>query len=179
MVKTSIRSFLYFSLFLLLFPGCSPILSPAVMKKVDTTLTFKKVIQDPDACIGKTVFWGGEIIQVLPQDGTTVIEILQMPLGWRGRPGEASASEGKFLVLFREYFDFSHFNKGRKITMAGEIQRIVRGDEIESLSEKNYRYPLLLIEEIHLWKEYVYPYSSPPPYVSPWWNESPDRRLPF
>jgi len=121
------RLFLYFFLFLLLFPGCSPILSPTVMKKVDATLTFKKVIQDPDAYKGKTVFWGGEIIQVLPQDEMTVVEILQMPLGLRGKPHEVSASEGKFLVLFREYLDFSHFNKGRKITVAGEIQRIVRG----------------------------------------------------
>jgi outer membrane lipoprotein len=178
-MKPFMRSFLYLFLFLLLFPGCSPVFSPTVMKKVDPTLTFKKVIQNPDSYIGKTVFWGGEIIQVLPQDRITIIEIFQMPLGWRGRPEEPSASEGKFLVLFGEYFDFSHFNKGRKITVAGEIQRVVRGEEIESLSEKDYRFPLLLSEEIHLWKEYFYPYSSPPPYFSPWWDESPERRLPF
>jgi outer membrane lipoprotein len=179
-MKPYIRLFLYLFLFLLLFPGCSAIFSPTVMKKVDTTLTFQKVIQNPDAYIGKTVFWGGEIIQVLPQDRITVVEILQMPLGWRGRPHEVSASEGKFLVLFGEYLDFSRFSRGRKITVAGEIQRVVRSEEIkESFGKKGYLYPLLLSEEIHLWKEYFYPYSSPPPYFSPWWDESPDRNLPF
>ena len=174
------RLFLYFFLFLLLFPGCSPIFSPTVMKKVNTTLTFQEVLQDPDTYKGKTVFWGGEVIQVLPQDGTTFVEILQMPLGWRGKPHEVSASEGKFLVLFKKDYDFSIFNKGRKITVAGEFQRIVQGEEIEeSFGNKDYPYPLLLSEEVHLWKEYSYPYSSPPPYLSPWWDESPDRRLPF
>jgi len=173
------RLFLYFFLFLLLFPGCSPLFSPTVMKKVDATLTFQKVLQDPDAYEGKTVFWGGEIIQVLPRDETTIVEILQMPLGWRGKPQEVSASEGKFLVLFKEDYDFSHFSKGRKITVAGEFQRVVRGGEIESLGKKDYPYPLLLSEKVHLWKDYFYPYSSPPPYFSPWWDESPDRRLPF
>lgn len=149
------------------------------MAKVDSYLTFKEVLQNPDAYKGKTVLWGGKVIQVLPQDGTTFIEVLQMPLGWRRKPEEAYASEGKFLILVRKFLDFSQFDKVKKITVAGEIQGAVKGEEIKSLTERGYRYPIILSEEIHLWKEYLYPYSSPQPYLGPWWYDPSERSLRF
>jgi outer membrane lipoprotein len=164
---------------IILLSGCAPIISPKMMAKVDSSLTFKKVLQNVDAYRGKTVLWGGQIIQILPQDGTTLIEVLQRPLGWRGKPEEAYASEGKFLILITKFLDFSHFDKGKKITVAGEIQGTAQGGEIKSLGEKDYRYPIVLSEEIHLWKEHFYPYSGVAPPAGPLWYESPERGLRF
>jgi outer membrane lipoprotein len=172
------RSFI-FLLSVILLLGCASTISPKLMAKVDSALTFRKVLQNPEAYKGKTVLWGGKIIQVLPQNGTTFIEVLQMPLGWRGKPEEAYASEGKFLILFNKLLDFSNFDTGKKITVVGEIQGAVKGEEIKSLNEKGERYPIILSEEFHLWKDYFYPYSSPQPYLSPWWYVSPERRLRF
>lgn len=170
------------SIFLLLFlflSGCGPVISPKVMAKVDSSLTFGAVLQSPDAYKGKTVLWGGRIIQVLPQNGTTYVEVLQMPFGWREKPEEAYASEGKFLILIKEFLDLSNFVRGEKITVAGEIQGAVKGEAIKSPTEKDYRYPLILSEEFHLWKEHFYPYSSPEPYIGPWWYGSPSSGLRF
>jgi outer membrane lipoprotein len=177
-MQTKRRTFLLLLFFGLLL-GCAPIISPKMMAKVDSSLTFKEVLQNPDAYRGKTVLWGGKIIQVLPQDGTTFIEVLQMPLGWRKKPEEAYASEGRFLILVKKFLDFSQFDKGKKITVIGEIQGTAQREEIKSLGEKDYLYPVILSEEIHLWKEYLYPYSSSQPYLSPWWYESPERGLRF
>jgi outer membrane lipoprotein len=153
-----------------------------MMEKVDLSLTFKEILQNPDAYKGKTVLWGGQIIQILPQDGTTLIEVLQIPLGRRGKPEEAYASEGKFLILISKYLDFSQFDKGKKITVAGEIQGADQGEEIKSLGEKDYRYPVILSEEIYLWKG-LYPYSSISKYPSDPYEYNPfnpfERRLRF
>jgi outer membrane lipoprotein len=174
------RSFSFLFLFLLFSSGCAPVISPNLMVKVDSSVTFEKVLQNPDAYKGKTILWGGRIIQVLPQDGTTYVEILQMPLGWREKPEEAFASEGKFLILFKKLLDFSDFDRGKKITVAGEIQGTAQREKIESLSEKDYQYPVILSEEIHLWKNYFYPYSSSvQPYTGPNWYDPTQRGLRF
>ena len=172
------RTFLLL-LFFSLLSGCSPVISRNLLARVDSSLTFKEVLQNPDAYKGRIVLWGGKVIQVLPQDGTTFIEVLQMPLGWRRKPEEAYASEGKFLILVRKFLDFSQINRGKKITVAGEIQGVVKGEEIKSVTEGGYRYPVILCEEIHLWKEYLYPYSSSQPYLGPWWYDPSERPLRF
>jgi outer membrane lipoprotein len=175
-MKTKSQLFLFLLLSILL-SGCAQTISPKLMAKVDSSLTFKKVLQNPDAYKGKTVLWGGQIIQILPQDVTTLVEVLQMPLGRKGKPEESYASEGKFLILFKKLLDFSQFDKGRKITVAGEIQGTAQGEEIKSLGEKDYLYPVVSSEEIHLW--YFHPYSSLAPLSGPWWYESPERGLRF
>jgi starvation-inducible outer membrane lipoprotein len=119
------------------------------------------------------------VIQVLPQNGTTFIEVLQVPLGSRGKPEEAYASEGKYLILSEKSLDFSRFNRGEKLTVVGEIHGAAQEEKIKSLSGKDYRYPVILGEEIYLWHDYLYHYSSPEPYVGPWWYESPSRELRF
>jgi len=175
------RSMAFFLLLLLFIPalGCGPVISPKVMAKVDSSIAFGAVLQNPDAYKGRTVLWGGKIIQVLPQNGTTYVEVLKMTFGWREKPEEAYAPEGKFLILFRNMPDFSNFDRGLKITVAGEIQGGVKGVAVGSLTEKDYPYPVILSEEFHLWKDRVYPYSSPEPYVGPWWYESPSSGLRF
>jgi len=173
-MKSISQIFLFLLLFILL-SGCAQVISPELMVKVDSSLTFKKVLQNPDVYKGRTVVWGGQIIQIVPQDEDTLVEVLQMPLGRRGKPEESYASEGKFLILFEKLLDFSQFEKGRKITVAGEIRGAAKGEEIKSLGEKDYLYPVVSSEEIHLW--YFHPYSSVTPPASPWWYESPERGL--
>ncbi len=160
-----VNRFLLF-LFLFLFSlvsSCAPVISPELRAKVDSSLSFQQVLQSPDTYKGKFVLWGGEIIKILPQDGDTYIEVLQRSVGWRGKPEESSASQGKFLILTKELLDLSLFKKGKKITVAGEIQDAIQGDKIKNLSEATYRYPIVLSKQIHLWKG-LYPYSSIPQY---------------
>jgi len=157
-------------LFLLFLPGCSHVISKDLRNTANLSLTLAQVKQSPEAHKGKTVVWGGEIIQTENQkDGTTLIEVFQMPLSSRGEPKETVASEGRFLALVDKYLDPYLFRRGKKVTVAGEI----RGEKIRPLGEIDYRYPLLLSREVHLW-EYYYrpsydPYYYPYDYYDPWW----------
>ena len=162
------QRFLLFSL-ILLISGCAHVISKDLRVKVDPSLTFGQILQNPNAYQGKTVLWGGEIIQTTNQkDGTTLIEVFQRPLGWRGEPKERPASEGRFLIIAEKYLDPYLFRRGRKITLAGEIQ----GEKIKPIGEMDYRYPYLLSKQIYLWKEYYYypvPYEYPY-YYDLWWG---------
>jgi len=145
-----------------LFSGCAHVISKDIRNKADPSLTFQKVIQNPIIYKGKTVVWGGEIIETLNQkNGTTEIEVFQIPLDSRDAPKASNASEGRFLILVNKYLDPYLYRKGRRITVAGEIL----GEKIQPLGEMDYRYPLILSKQIHLWGEYYY---YPYPYHYPW-----------
>ena len=160
MVKR-MRPYLLLLLSIFIF-SCAPVVSPDLRARMDSSLTFKEVLQNPDAYNGKIVLWGGEIIRTLPQgDGTDLVEVLEWPLGWTERPRRTVSFQGRFLILLKEPFDSSLYRRGARITVAGEIQGSMQGEEIKSVSDPAYRYPLLLSKEIHVWKDYGYQYSTP------------------
>jgi outer membrane lipoprotein len=146
--------------------GCA-VISQDIKSQADVLITFKQVSQNPEVYKGKTVVWGGEIIETTNQkNGTTLIEVFQRPLGWKDDPKLSAASEGRFLIRSDKYLDPYIYSKGRKITVGGEIL----GEVIKPLGKMDYHYPLVLSKQIYLWDESnyynVYPY---PYYYDPWW----------
>lgn len=161
---------IYFIPFLILFSfvvGCAPVISTELKAGADTSITFKEVQQNPDAYKGKIVLWGGRIIQTLPQeDGTTLIEILEWPLGLWDKPRQTVGFRGKFLLMVKEPLDFSKYKRGKQITIAGEIQGEMEGSKIKELTDSTYRYPVVLEKEMHVWTSPFYSYSYVPDYSS-------------
>jgi outer membrane lipoprotein len=155
---------------IILLSGCAHVISKDLRAKADPYLTLRKVSQNPNAYLGKTVIWGGEIINTTNQkDGSTLIEIFQLPLSRSGEPNERYPSEGRFLILIEKYLDPYLFKQGRKVTVSGDIL----GEKIRPLGEMDYRYPLLSSKQIYLWREYSYapsPYYYPYHYYDPWWD---------
>ena len=157
---------------LVFFSGCAHVISKDLRNKVDPSLTFERAIQNPIAYKGKTVVWGGEIVETINQkNGTTEIEVLQLPLDSTDAPKLSNDSEGRFLILANKYLDPYLYQKGRRITVAGEIL----GEQLKPLGEMDYRYPLVSSKQIHLWEEYYYypypyPYYYPWGYYAPWWG---------
>jgi len=149
-----------------LLANCAHVISKDLRERVDPSLTFREVFQKPEIFQGRWVLWGGEIIETINQrDGTTLLEVFQWPLGWRGEPKETVASEGRFLVTFDKYLDPYIFRRGKKITVAGEVQ----GERVKALGQMDYRYPFVLGREVYLWQEYYYSYE-PNPHYYPWWG---------
>lgn len=164
--------FLFGVLLAILLQGCLPI-SKQLRSEADKTLTFQRVFQNPEAYKGKIVIWGGEVVETIHQkDGTTLIIVLQRPLDWTEEP-EFRRSEGRFIILVEGYIDPYVFRRGRRITVAGEIQ----GRKVMRLGELEYPYPLLLSKQVYLWGDYYY-YPYPYPYYpwgyygyyGPWWR---------
>jgi outer membrane lipoprotein len=121
--------------FAILISGCAHVISSDLRLKVDPSLTFSEVLRDPDANKGKIMLWGGEILQVILQDRTTFVEVLKWPLGWRGNPQRTVTFEGRFVILVKEPLDSSFYQAGKRVTVAGEVQGGIKGEEMKTLSD--------------------------------------------
>jgi len=149
--------------------ACTPIISTELKARVDSSISFKEIQENPVAYKGKIVLWGGEIIQTLPQEnGTTLVEVLQWPLGFWGEPKQTVAFHGRFIVLVKGSLDPSVYKSEKRITLAGEIQGEIEGSKIKELTDSTYRYPVVLERKMHVWKNSSYPYSSVPDYPTTW-----------
>jgi outer membrane lipoprotein len=129
------------------------------------------VLASPEAHRGDVVIWGGVIIETQNRPEGTTVMVLETPLDSEGAPADAEYSRGRFLARTPSFLDGEIYQKGRKVTVAGEVV----GREIQSLGDIRYGYPVLSVREIHLWREhwttYGYPYGSYPywgPYYGYW-----------
>jgi outer membrane lipoprotein len=112
-------------------------------------LTFEKVQAEPDRYVGNLVIWGGVIIETVNRQEGTYIKVLQTPLVSGEEPRDSETSRGRFLLRHTSYLDSEIYKKGRKLSVAGKII----GKEILPIGEVPYTYPLIMAEELHLWKE--------------------------
>jgi outer membrane lipoprotein len=107
---------------LLISAGCTPFISRELKREISRDITFRQVINDPEAYTGKTVLISGIIIGSKNTKEGTLIEILQKQADIEGRPKDVDNS--------------------------GEI----KGKRVLPLGEIDYTYPLISIKEIHLFK---------------------------
>lgn len=158
----------------IVFSGCAPVISGALLQQIDTTITFESVFEKPENYENEMVLWGGVIVSTRNLKEGTLIEVLQKPLGFGNEPAIGDDTQGRFLALYDGYLDAAVYSKDREITVAG----IVKGRRIQQLDEIEYTYPLIAIKELHLWAErtevrpepyFFYPF----PYRYPHWRYFP------
>jgi len=161
--------------------GCAHVISKDVLQDVNRGISFADLRSDPDAYVGKTVLLGGVIVSVENKKEGTWLEVYQTALDREGRPTDTDLSGGRFLALYEGLLDSAVYEKGREVTVAG----VVKGARVMKLGEIDYRYPSLVIREIHLWKKerpvvyepypwgpwdpWLYPYPWHPWYY-PYWR---------
>lgn len=111
-------------------------------------VAFEQVRDNTADYLGRTVMFGGEIIQTFNRENATEIIVLQKPLGWRYRPIDTLRTGGRFLVVSDGFLDPAIYSKGRKITVLG----LVKESQRRLIGDLSYEY--VIIEEIdhYLWK---------------------------
>jgi outer membrane lipoprotein len=131
----------------LLVQGCTYAISPEMVDQSDNTLTFRQLQADPDTFKGKIIILGGIIVQTSTTKHATIIEIVERPLDYWGKPKRTNKTEGRFLVVHNGYLDPMLFSPGSAITVAAEIE----GTRGKSLGEIDYSYPVVVSKELKLW----------------------------
>jgi len=132
----------------LLCTACSPPFPEKTLDTINKNLSFRAVWNTPEKFAGEWVLFGGVIIASKNTREGTILEILQKPTDYKGRPLDTDASEGRFLVQSSNFLDTALYQKGRLITIVGEVL----GSKELPLDEVMYRYPLLALKDHHLWK---------------------------
>lgn len=134
--------------------GCATVISKLVMDKVDKSVATIELFKDPQKYYEKTVILGGVIIKTENLETKTRIEVLESPLSSSLKPGkDLEKSNGRFFAYIEGFLDPALFPTGRLITIAGTVS----GVETGSIDKHSYIYPVISIEEYHVWK----PYSGP------------------
>lgn len=133
------RSLFLAALALILASGCAPVISKDTLGTVDRGLEFSEVAGRPADYIGKSVVFGGTILETRNEESRTVVEVLQEGLDSRLRPAERDESAGRFLVEFQGFRDPAIYSRGKRITVAGEIT----GTERLRIGRITYDYPVI------------------------------------
>ena len=137
---------------LFMLGGCSSTQERPNQHESYEKIPFSEVLRSPERYRGKVVRLGGVILDVVNKEEGSILEILEQPLNWRGRPKPGDQSGGRFMVVLREFLDAEIYRSKRPVTIVGEIV----GTKEAPIGETTYSYPLLSGREIHLWEEKEY-----------------------
>ncbi|MBI4400431.1 MAG: Slp family lipoprotein [Nitrospirae bacterium] len=167
------RSWMWLILSILLSACASYNVVPASLEsQLDRTLTFSQLKESPNSYKGRLVVLGGETLAAKRLKQGTRIEVLQLPLERSLEPGtDRTASQGRFLVLQREFLDPATIPPGTRITVVGEVI----GEMTLPLDETEYLYPLLEVKTIKVWPQPLVRFYPPPSMTYPYWSLSPYR----
>lgn len=155
-----------------LLSACTHVISRGSLKQVDAKITFAALLKDPSAYAGKVVLLGGVIVNTINKQEGTLIEVYETALDREGKPVNTDVSEGRFLALYPGFLDSEIYRPGRKVTLTGTVV----GAKVQQVGEIQYRFPYLLVKEIHLLKveEYAdyaqYDVSFWGGWWYPWWG---------
>jgi outer membrane lipoprotein len=111
-----------------------------VARTADRSITFDNFQTELSSHKGKTVIFGGVIVQARNVKTGTLIEIDQKELDYWGKPRRTGRSGGRFIVLQPRHLDILVYAPGREITVAGEVA-----------GTEEATYPLINAREIKLW----------------------------
>jgi len=132
----------------LFLQGCTYAISPDMADKADKTVLFEKLQADPDSFKGKLIIVGGTIAQTSDVNQGTLIEVIQRPLDYWGKPERTKRTGGRFLVFHTGPLNMMAYAPGVDITIAGEVL----GTDSPMPGGKQYDYPVVLAKELKLWE---------------------------
>jgi len=149
---------------LLLFVGCTSI--PVQLEGEYTSLTAENVTEKD---IKTAVRWGGIVLETRPEEDFTCFEILSRQLNKSMRPVYSDQADGRFIACKPGFYDPEVFEKGREVTLTGEIIYM----DTRKVGEFDYRYPVVDIRFLSLWpvrRQHVYVHA---PYYPYYWHYPP------
>jgi outer membrane lipoprotein len=145
-VMTRILSPFFLLLVLGLLTSCAT--SPKLNTEgIDLGITPQRAVADNATLQGRSVLWGGVIVNSANLKEKTQIEILAYPLDSDQRPDLDKNPLGRFLAQQEGYLETSDYSQGRLITVSGKIGKNLDG----RIGETDYTYPVIQIKQHYLW----------------------------
>lgn len=150
--------------------GCAHAVSEKLRSEADPGITFAMLMQSPETFIGKTVIFGGTIVETRNYEEGSEIEVMQNELDYSDYPADNDQSSGRFIFFHAGFLEPEIYANGRKVTGAGKVTGIREG----KVGEQTYKFPVIEALELKLWEErYLYdPYYDYPYYwgAYPYWG---------
>lgn len=135
----------------LIVVGCStsPVKIPETLEsQIDKNVTFKEVLTSPESYKGRLLLLGGQILKSKRLKEGTQVELLQLPLNKDQEPTtDLTQSQGRVLVLHRDFLDPATLTSGMLVTFVGEVSGAIIG----KIDEIDYHYPTLTVKHWYVW----------------------------
>lgn len=150
--------------------GCTHVISKQSRALVDPSVNFAGLHQDPEQYKGRYVLVGGAIASVTNRPEGGQLEVVQLPLDSQEMPEDTSKTGGRFIARSEKFLDPLVFKEGKRVTIVGEVL----GAKVKTLDQMEYRYPVIGIREVHVWRpeeveRQTYPQAYPYYWYDPWW----------
>ncbi|GAB54699.1 outer membrane lipoprotein [Glaciecola punicea ACAM 611] len=139
--------------------GCATVPNSITVAENTKLISFDDVSNDianiqPDAAISLSSIdgkarWGGKIVSVVNKKDVSEIEVVFFPEDRQGKPKTGLPSTGRFKAIVAGFVDPLVFEKGRLITVVGDVSENVEG----IIGEQRYMYPTLEAKGYYMWKE--------------------------
>jgi outer membrane lipoprotein len=144
------RKFYYLLTIIILLAGCAstPVFD---VTQVDNSLIPKNVAAEPSAYLGKSVLWGGIILDTKNLSDSTQVEVLAYPLSRDQRPQSNNRPLGRFLINQEGFLDPAIYAQGQKLTVLGSVDNNQQG----KVGESSYTYPVINAEQLQLWSAQI------------------------
>ncbi len=160
---------------LLWLGGCASNIPGGVAEAPAKAVSAAQVQKQPEAFIGQPVRWGGEILEVSNAEQHTDVLVLGRELEKKGEPVIDGQVDARFIARFPGFVEPGVLPRDKRLTVRGKVT----GVEVRKVGEFPYPYPVVEVEESHLWPDprprddYPYywgPYHGwgPPYYRYPW-----------
>lgn len=133
---------------MLITAGCAGTISSESLKLVDPAVSYKGVKAEPDRYQGKHILVGGMIAKIRNSDAGAEFEIVQFPLKGNYHPDTTAMSEGRFIAASTSFAEPTVFRPGSLVSVVG----VVQGEKTQQLDAVQYRYPVIGIKEMYVWK---------------------------
>ncbi len=130
----------------LLFSACTTV--PEQLKGEYGSLTPEYTT---DKELKTPVRWGGVILETRPESDHTCFEVLSKKLTKSMRPENEDQSDGRFIACKPGFYDPEVFEKGREVTVTGQVIFI----DVRKVGEYDYHFPVVNIEFMSLWPERI------------------------
>jgi outer membrane lipoprotein len=122
---------------------------------IDQSISPQQAVLENHLLRGKSVLWGGVVINAVNLERQTQFEILAYPLSSSHKPLIDKTPVQRFLSRYAGYLETSEYAPGRLLTVSGELQE----NSVGKIGESDYVYPVVEVGQLHLWPKAV-PASS-------------------
>jgi outer membrane lipoprotein len=128
--------------------GCASVVPETIRNAAPGNVQIAEVREHPPQFRNAAVRWGGHIVNTRNERDHTVLEIVGRDLDDEGRPQEGDHDLGRFLAKVGGFLDPAIYKAERAVTVRGRIEGVVE----QSIGEYRYTYPVVLADDIYLWK---------------------------
>jgi outer membrane lipoprotein len=160
------------SALLLTLSACSSSMPLEISGDIPNAPSFSQIHKQPDSYLNQPLRWGGKILKTENKENSSWVTIVAFPLSDSGRPLESDSSPGRFIAVIDEFMEPLVYSKDREITVRGKLI----GTQTIKVGNFPYQYPLIKVDNYHLWAPkpdineinppYFWPYYGPVPYYN-------------